>query len=123
MSKGNCLALLHNQNQENLQRKRKKKKTTSAQTQTKGLKENETSDIFWGFTETNQLREEYEPAQFHPNITHPHKHINFKFERAQIVSFLRDVSIIKRFPPFQKGFLCLDESFEIIYNKTSELNG
>lgn len=44
----------------------------STQSQTKGLKENETSDIFWGFTATNQLREEYKPAQFHPNIIHPH---------------------------------------------------
>lgn len=51
---------------------KERKKKVSAQTQTKGWEETETSDIFWGFTETNQLREEYEPAQFHPSIRHPH---------------------------------------------------
>lgn len=103
----------------------KKNHKTSAQTQTKGLKENETRDIFRGFTKTNQLR--YEPAQFCANITHPHSlqslHINFKFKGAQRDTFLRDFCIIKRFPPSQKGFLFLDESLEIIYKETRELRG
>jgi hypothetical protein len=39
-------------------------KAFSAETQTKGLKENETSDIFWGFTETNQLRKDVNLPSF-----------------------------------------------------------
>ena len=50
-------------------------------------------------------------------------HINFKFQRAQIETLLRVFSTIKRFLPDQKGFLFLVESFENIYNKTTELNG
>lgn len=124
MSKGNCLALLYNQNQENLQREGKK--VFSAQTQTKGLKENETSRIFWGFTETNKLREEDEPAQFPPSVPFLTQlyswQINFKFERAQIQTLLRDLFTIRSFSPYRKGFLFLVESFETIYNQTTGLN-
>lgn len=50
-------------------------------------------------------------------------HINFKFERARIETLLRELSIIKRLLPYQKGFLFLVGSFENIYNKTTELKG
>lgn len=44
-------------------------------------------------------------------------HANFKFERVQIETLLRDFSTIKRFRPYQKGFLFLVHSFENIYNR------
>lgn len=63
------MVLLYKQNPENLQREGWGG-AFSAQIQTKGVKENEASHIFWGFTETNQLREGHDPTQFPPNITH-----------------------------------------------------
>lgn len=50
------------------------------------------------------------------------RHINFMFERAQIQMLLEDFSTFKSFSPYQKGFLFLVESFETIYNQTTELN-
>lgn len=109
---------------------REGKKHSQLKFRQRDWKKNETSHIFWGFTETNQLQQRRMGTYpISPSITHPSygwlssRHINFKFERAQIEMLLRDVSTIKRFSPYPKGFLFIVQPFENIYNQTTQLNG
>ena len=85
------------------------------------------SDIFWGFTETDQLREEYKPARLHPNITRSHTVVfsacKFPVWKSPDRDPFKSILHNQKVPSWSKGILFLVESFENIYNKSTELHG